>query len=369
MDLEALRDSIPVTDKVAYFNTGASGPSPRPVIEAVSDFQRFHEFEAPVDPGYYKAGWNAMDDVRETLAAFLGVRPTNLTLTESTTQGINLIASSIDWTAGDIVVRTDVEHPSGRLPWARLEDTHGIETRVVECPAGRCNLDDFETAMVDARLICLSTVSWNFGTRLPIDAVTDIAEETNTLVLLDAVQAPGQFPVDVSAWEADFVVGSGHKWMLGPWGTGFLWLSPSARRSLTPTWIGPRGVEDPGAASYSYRDSARMFELTTMPVAVYRGLEVAVETLESVGLRTIRNRIEILTNRLKAGIDDSQLLSPREYESGLVSIDVDDAEATVERLAEAGIVVRTIPDPECIRVSVHAFNTPAEIDRLLKHLL
>jgi selenocysteine lyase/cysteine desulfurase len=364
MDPDAFRREIPVTEEVAYFNTGASGPSTRAAVDAVSEFQAYHEFEAPAGEGFYEAGFGAFEDVRETVADFLGASPGNVTLTESTTHGINLVASSIDWDPGDTVVYTDVEHPSGRLPWKRLEDTHGIETTVVESDQGRFDREDFAAAMADARLVCLSAVSWNYGTRLPVREVAKIGAKTNTLVLVDAVQAPGQYPVDVREWGADIVVGSGHKWLLGPWGTGFLWLAPDARRRLTPTWIGPRGVADMDAEEYTYTDGAAMFELTTTPVAVYRGLAAAIETIDEVGVDAVRDRIERLTDRLKAGIEDDRLLSPSEYESGLVSVDVADPEAAVDRLREAGIVVRSIPDPACVRASVHAFNTDAEVDRL-----
>ncbi len=368
MDPDVLRDDIPVTEEVAYFNTGASGPSTRPAVEAVSEFQAYHEFEAPAGDGFYPAGFEAFEEVRETVARFIGAPSEAVTLTESTTHGINLIASSIDWNAGDTVVRTDVEHPSGRLPWERLEDTHGIEIEVVDGDQGRFDPDDFAAVMDDARLVCLSAVAWNYGTRLPVREVAELGAETDTLVLVDAVQSPGQYPVDVGEWGADFVVGSGHKWLLGPWGTGFLWLSDTARRMLRPTWIGPRGVENMSAEGYTYTDNAGMFELTTTPVAVYRGLETAIETMEAIGIGAVRDRIEHLTNRLKAEIDDDRLLSPREYESGLVSINVADPEEAVEDLREAGIVVRSIPDPACVRASVHAFNTEAEIDRLASGL-
>jgi len=368
MDPDVLRDEIPLTEEVAYFNTGASGPGTRSAVEAVSEFQAYHEFEAPAEEGFYPAGFGAFEEVRETVAEFVGADASDVTLTESTTHGINLIASSIDWAAGDTVVRTGVEHPSGRLPWERLEDTHGIETEIVEGEQGRFDPGDFAAAMDDARLACLSAVSWNYGTRLPVEAVAEIGARTDTLVLVDAVQVPGQYPLDVAEWGADVVVGSGHKWLLGPWGTGFLWLSDAARRALRPTWIGPRGVEDMAAEGYTYTDDAGMFELTTTPVAVYRGLEAAIETIESVGVEAVRDRIERLTDRLKTGIDDDRLLSPRAYESGLVSVDVADPEAAVNRLREAGIVVRAIPDPACVRASVHAFNTENEIDRLAAEL-
>ncbi|MDZ7701734.1 MAG: aminotransferase class V-fold PLP-dependent enzyme [Halobacteriales archaeon] len=368
MDPEALRAAMPVTDDVAYFNTGASGPSPRPVVDAIADFAAYHAYDSPGGEGMYDAGWGAEADAREAVARLLGADSDDIALTQSTTAGINLVATGLDWQPGDVVVSTDAEHPSGRLPWARLADVRGVEHRVVTREDGRYSLEAFAEAIEGARLICLSAVTWNRGTRLPVEAVTELAHEAGATVLVDAVQAPGQLPVDVEAWGADFVAGAGHKWLLGPWGAGFLYLSEAGRRALDPLRIGPKGVQDPAAEHPEYHESARMFDLTTGQAAVYAGLEAAIDLHLDLGVDAVQDRIEHLTDRLKAGIPDDRLLSPREYETGLVSFRVDDPEAFEAACEDAGIVLRTIPDPECVRASVHAFNDESDVDRLLAQL-
>lgn len=368
MTPEDLRADLPVTESAAYFNTGASGPSPRRVVDAICEFQRYHEFEAPVGEGMYTAGWGTYEEARETVASFLDVDPTEIALTQSTAEGINIIAGSIDWSPGDVVVRTDIEHPAGTLPWDRLADTHGIEVEVVKGDNGRFSADDFVDVVDDARLVCLSSTAWNFGTTLPIGEITDVAHDAGALVLVDAVQSFGQLPVYPHEWGADFVAGSAHKWPLGPWGSGWLFVDEEARERLRPTRIGGHGVKAPTEPGYEYRESAAMFDLTTMPVAIYRGMQEAVEMIDDIGLATVQSRIERLTDRLKDGIPDDRLHSPSEYQSGLVSFAVDDPERFVEQVGEDDIVLRTIPSPECVRASVHAFNTADEVDALLEHI-
>ncbi|WP_324665432.1 aminotransferase class V-fold PLP-dependent enzyme [Haloarcula sediminis] len=364
MDPAELRAAIPALERCTYCNTGASGPSPRNVVRAATDFLEHHAFEAPADEGPYTVAFDALEAAREVAASHLGARPADVAFTRSTADGINLVAGAIDWQPGDVVVRTDLEHPAGTLPWDRLEDTHDIEVRVLETEAGRVDLDDVKAAVDGARLLLTSSLTWSHGTQLPVAEMVDIAHDAGAQVLVDAVQSVGQHPVDVGEWGADFVATAGHKWLLGVWGSGMLYADPEALARTRQTRIGYRSVQDMGADDYAYHEGARRFEVGTTSPAPYVALAEAIETIESVGLDTIESRVADLTDRLKAGLGD-RLLSPEQYESGLVTFEAEDPEATVERLAERGIVVRSLPHPEAVRASVHAFNTPGEIDAVL----
>jgi selenocysteine lyase/cysteine desulfurase len=368
MTPEELRAAIPVTEDAVYLNTGASGPSPRRVVEATEDCleRQEHESHAASDP--YEFSFDVFDGAREVVAGHVGADPDEIALTNSTTDGINRVAGAIDWEPGDVVVRTDLEHSSGVLPWRHLETRRGIETQVVECDDGRLPPDAVKEATRDARLFVLSALSWNYGTTLPVAEVVDIAQDNGATVLVDAVQVPGQRPVDVRDWGADLVAAAGHKWLLAPMGSGFLYVRDGAVADLSPGAIGYRSVVDDTVEEYDFEPGARRFEVGTVSPAPYAGLREAIETIESVGTDAVRDRIADLTGHLKEGLEADRLLSPREFDSGLVTIRVDDPEATVERLADEGIVVRSIPDPEAVRASVHAFNTRADVDAFLDAL-
>lgn len=363
-----LRETIPALDEITYLNTGAASPAPRPVVEAVTDCVERQQYVAPAAEGMYPALFATLDDARETVADFLGADPDEIALTQSTADGINRVATALPWQAGDVVVRTDCEHPAGILPWERLADRHGVETRVVESTRGRLDRDDLATALDGADLLCLSSITWNYGTRFPIAEAVETAHDAGARVLIDAVQSPGQVAVDVMEWGADFVVGAGHKWLLGPWGAGFLYVADDATAALEPRRVGYRSVADSNDLDAGFAAGARRLEVGTASPAPHAGLAAAIECLDSIGFDTIESRIETLTDRLKDGLDDDVLLSPRSYESGLVTVDVDDTEATVERLAEHDIRVRSLPSPDAIRISVHVFNTADDIDRLLSQL-
>jgi selenocysteine lyase/cysteine desulfurase len=367
MDPLDLREEIPVLDDVTYLNTGAASPAPRSVVEAATDEIERQQYVAPGGEGAYPALFDTFEDTRERVAEFLGADTDEIALTNSTADGITRIATALPWEDGDVVVRTDCEHSAGILPWKRLRDMYGIEVRVLETDAGRIDRERAIEVLSGADLFCPSSITWNYGTRLPIAELTDIAHDAGARVLVDAVQSPGQVAVDVGEWGADFVVGAGHKWLCGPWGAGFLSVNDEATAALEPDRVGYRSVTDPNADTYEFAAGAKRLEVGTTSPAPYAGLQAAIDCIESIGIDTIEERIERLTDRLKGGIDD-RLLSPREYESGLVTIAADDPAATVSRLAEADIVVRSLPSPAAVRASVHAFNTEGDIDALREAL-
>ncbi len=367
MDPEQLRAEIPACEECVYLNTGASGPSPHRVVDAVQDFQERHKYDAPCGEGMYEVATEARESAREAIAGFVGAESGEIALTRNTAEGINHVATGVDWEPGDVVVRTDLEHPAGELPWQRMADRHGVEVRELETERGRLDRDDLKAAVADARLLCVSSLSWNYGTCLPVGEIVDIAHDAGTLVLVDAVQSPGQEPVDLSGWGADFVAASGHKWLLGAWGSGFLYVDSDALDSLQPSRIGYFSVTRDAEDGYEYAPDASRFELGTTAIAPYVGLEASVDLFEEVGLETVGSRIDRLTDRLKDGLGDD-LVTPRDSESGLVAFATDDPDRTVERLAAEGVRIRSIPDPEACRVSVHVFNTARDVDRLLEVL-
>jgi selenocysteine lyase/cysteine desulfurase len=367
MDAAGLRASIPATERCTYLNTGATGPSPTQVVEATTAYLERHQYAAPCGEGPYQVASDARESAREAVAGLLGASSDDVALTRNTVEGVNLVANGLDWEPGDVVVRTDLEHGAGILPWARLEREAGVEVRVLETTDGRLDMDALKTALADARLCCLSSLTWNYGTRLPIADVVDVAHDAGARVLVDAVQSVGQQPVAVDAWGADFVAASGHKWLLGPWGAGMLYVAADALEALTPPRIGYFSVEDAYADPFTYEAGAKRLELGTTAIAPYVGLERAIDLFEDIGLETVEARIAALAGRLAEGLGD-RLVGPADPESGLVSFAVDDPEATVERLAEHGIVIRDLPDPAVCRASVHAFNTAEEVDALLAAL-
>lgn len=363
MDVAEVRSDIPVLEETAYLNWGASGPSPRRVVEAATETLQSHAYESPSGEGMYPYAFGVLDEARDSIAEFLGQETQDIALTNSTMDGIARVAAALDWSPGDTVVRTDVEHPAGVLPWERLTDTQDIDVSVVPTTDGRLDLDAYRDAVSDARLVAVSGVSWTTGTVFPVSKLADIAHDSGATVLIDAVQAPGQIPLDVDEWGADFVAAAGHKWLMAPWGAGFLYGDSDAVEALEPPVATYMGVEDPHSGEVEFTPGTRRLEVGTMSPAPHAGLSEALSILESVGIETVANRIRELTSRIHEAIPATHIYGPRETETGLVSVRVEDAETTVDGMAREDVVVRSVPvEDEVVRISAHAYNTEAHID-------
>ena len=366
-----IRAAVPAFEDVRYMNTGASGPSPQSVVQAAQNAIEIHEWGVASDPGPYPHAFDRYDDIRSTVADFLGASPEEIALTQSTSDGINRVAGALSWEPGDVIVRTDLEHPAGVLPWERLE-RRGCDVRVVPTQNGRIDRDAYRDAVSDASFVCLSALTWNYGTILPVEALVADAHDAGAFVLVDAVQIPGQRSFDVTQWDADAVAMASHKWMLGLWGGGILYIDDSVIDDLDPAAIGYRSVVSPGdeESQYELKSGAARFEVGTTNTAPYTALESAIEIIEDIGTDTIQSHINMLTTRASANIPSDRLVSPSNPESGLVTVHVENPQTVVERLnAEHDIVVRTLPDPaDSIRASLHVYNTREDVDALLSGL-
>ncbi|MFD1515406.1 aminotransferase class V-fold PLP-dependent enzyme [Halomarina rubra] len=365
MTPEELRASIPALDDGAYFNAGASGPSPRSVLDATCAAVRGHETDAPTGDGCYPVAFEAFEDCRERFAEFLGASTDELALTHSTADGIARIAASIDWEPGDVVVRTDLEHSAGILPWWNLRE-QGVEVRVLETEAGRVDRQAYERAVSDARLVCFNSITWTHGTKWPVADLVETAHDHGAEVLVDAVQSVGQTDLDCTAWNAEYVVGACHKWLLGPWGAGFLVVREDV--TTDPVQVGYRSVVDPSSPDPELKRGAARFEVGTTNVGPYAGAVAAMDLHDELGTDRIERRIHDLAARLADGLGE-RVLGPADPETGLVAFspDDEDSEALVERLAAEDLYIRALPSG-AVRASVHAYNTREEVDALLAAL-
>lgn len=357
-----LRASIPTCGAVAYFNTGATGPTPEPLLDAVDGWHRRHKTDVLIEADPYEVGFDAYDACRERIAAFFEVAPDEIGLAESTGDGLSAVLGAIDWEPGDVVVTTDLEHPAANLPLGWLERRAGIEIRRVETDAGRIDLDAFTEAVADARAACFSSLAWNYGTRLPVEEMADIADDAGAFTIVDAVQAPGHCPIALDEWGADAVAASGHKWLLGVWGSGVLYVDEESAAELSPPTLSYRGTVEPDEAQPAA--GARRFERGTASIAPHVGLVESCRLFESLGVSAVHEEVCRLADRLTDQLPADRLLSPGDPETGLVTVSVPDPEATVERLREQGVAIRSLPEPDAVRASVHAFNTEREVDRL-----
>ena len=379
LDVDAIRDSLPVTQRLAYLNTGTAGPLPVAAIDAQATAARSEAEEGRIGEAGYLLLFDRLTRLRAGLAAFLGAEPEEMAVAHNTTDGMNIGVWSLPWKPGDRVVTTTLEHPGALLPLYLLHRRFGVEIDFAEI--GRGERGQTLEAMAKAirpgtKLVMLSHVTWGTGAVLPLREIAELAQAAGALVLVDGAQSVGSIPVDMHADGADFYAFSGQKWLCGPEGTGGIFVRADRLDRFTPTFVGGFGVKhdesyQPNVVeAFEFAPGAQRFEVGSVYRPGIYGLLASVEWRRALGEGTFAAITELAGYCLErvGELPGVEVLTPnQEPLSGLVAFrlpGVDVAKA-VEGLAAAGVAIRFIPDNQALRISCGFFNTRAEVDRAL----
>jgi len=371
-DWQALRESIPALREQVYLNTGASGPPPAAVIEEEISWVRRLGETGPARADVFAGVGDVLAQVRSTLAQLIGAGTDEVALTHSCSEGLSVVAAGLPWRPGDEVLVSDLEHISGLLPWFHLARQAGVVVRKIPVREGRLLVDDVRAALTDrTRLVCMSHIAYNSGAVLPVADVAGLARERGIWLLVDGAQGPGQLPVDVKALGCHFYAGAGQKWLLGPDGTGFLYVDRSALDAVAVRFVGWASVvhEDGPAEEFRFHPDARRFEVAGHHVPSLAALGKAASMWQSLGVAAARERILALVGRLRAALSalpvDILSPGPEALWSGLVVFNIRGVpaeEAVAQLWRRHRIVCRWLPSPRAVRVSVHAFNNEDDMD-------
>lgn len=363
LDIEAIRAQIPATKECSYFNTGGISPSHDVVTDClVQEFRSIAQHGPPMMMDYTKYN-ERLQASRAGLAAFCGVGAEDLCLTHGVADGVTTVFNGIDWQAGDELVLTDEEHPAVKIPAERLTESHGVVIRYLAIDGSDADILQRLGEMLTkrTRLLALSHVTTDTGTKLPAKAIVELAHSQDVPVVYDGAQSLGQFPVDVSDLGADFYSLLNYKWMYGPYSAGALFVSKPWQQRLQVT---------PSSANYFGGDGARRFEFATVPPPYYHATAAATDYLQQLGIDNIEAYVTPLAIRFRrdlATIPGLVIENPVDPAmcTGVVSFRVDGVEGPhiSTELRSRRIITRpTGLKFSGVRASVSFFTSEAEID-------
>ena len=293
-DVYAIREDFPVLKEVIYLDSTATTQTPKPAVEAMVEY--FYKYAGNYGRGAHRLAretTNRYEDARETIAHFLDAEPSKTIFTKNTTEGINLIANSYPWNSGDHIVTTLLEHHSNLLPWLHLQK-RGINVTVVNPDKeGRIDPSMIERAFTErTRLVALTQVSNVFGSIQDVNSITKIAHKNGIKVLIDGAQSAGHMPVSLKKLNCDFFATAGHKGLLGPQGTGVLYIKEPDE--LDSNSLGGGTVSDVSGLTYRLEPSPACFEAGTPNIPGVIGLGKAVEYVNEIGVSEIeKHEIEL----------------------------------------------------------------------------
>ena len=313
------------------------------------------------------------ETARATFARLVNGQPDDVAVTTSLSAGVSPLASAIDFGARRKVVISDFEFPTIGQIW-HAQELRGAEVVHVHADGAEIPLERFEAAIDDeTAVVSIAAVCYRNGARLPVEEIAKIAHAHGALVVLDAYQAIGTYPLDVEQLGVDVLAAGVLKYLLGSAGLGFMWTRPGLSAELLPTqtgWFADENIFEMDIDDYSPSPTARRFQSGTPPVpAIYAGIAGMELTME-IGVAETREHVTALNERLIAGVDDlgGTVVTPRDPEKrgALVCIASTDAPALVAALERDGVV--TSERDGNLRISAHAYNTSEDIDAVLAAL-
>ena len=369
---------FPITRNCVYLNHAADGPLPSPVartlyayIEDTSHFGNVHF-----------ARWTGhAQGAHRRMANMIRVRPDQVAMTGSTSDGLMLIADGLRWQPGDMIISAECEFPSNVYPWLNLRE-QGVQVNLVKMRENRVAVEDVLSSITErTRLVSLSLVEFSTGYRNDVATIARYCHERGIICGIDAAQALGALDIDVHILGVDYLAAVSHKWLLSPHTTGILFVADDLQAQLHSARKGWFSVQTPyDFFNYEQPLKAGMarFEHSTPNGLPILGLDAALEIFECIdgGMAAIEDRISGLTSYAIAGLEriGYPVVSPQGdgERSGIVCFKLHPERQGlsplqfVDELASRNIHVAARGD--VVRISPHFYNTLEEIDVLLNAL-
>jgi cysteine desulfurase / selenocysteine lyase len=337
MDLKKIRQDFPILQEgpgrksIVYLDTACQSLRPRQVMDAVNQYylkmsacsgRSMHQLAAEVT--------RQCDQSRTAVAKFLGAaKKEEIVFTRNTTEGINLVANSLDLKPGDVVLIGDKEHNSNLIPWQTQAKKRGIILKIIPSKADNTfDMQAFEQLLSpQVKLVSLGHTSNLDGVTVPVDEVIKKAHRSGALVMLDAAQSAPHRKINVKASDVDFLALSGHK-LLGPSGMGVLFGKYQFLDAMEPFLVGGDTVATSTYESCQFLPPPEKFEAGLQDYAGIIGMGAAVKYLQDVGFDAIQKQEHLLnecmTNEIK-DIPGLKIIGPADpnLRGGIVSFTIE----------------------------------------------
>ena len=376
-DIARLRSSeFPWADveQTVYLNHASTGPLPERAVAVAEHWARLrttpHRISEELEFGTLTRG-------RELIAGLINATPAEIAIAVNTSFGINLAAFALPLEAGDVVLTPDLEFPANVYPWMQLARQRGVIYRRIACVDGAVDEERLRRELDDPAVKAVS-VSWvSFATGYTVDLVAlgRACRASGAYFVVDAIQGLGARPVDVRAANIDILACGAQKWLLGPWGAGFVYVRDELVQRLDPhavSWMSVRDSDDfSRLVNYdlTWRDDARKFEFITLPYQDIACMNASLELLHELGPGAVDEHITMLAEEIVSWAVSQPnvgLVTPSspKHRAGIVAVRPVDAVAASARLKRAN-VVHSLREGN-IRLAPHCYNTIDEVRAALE---
>jgi selenocysteine lyase/cysteine desulfurase len=381
------RAETPGCAHIIHLNNAGASLMPQPVLAAITE-----HLNREAELGGYEAADYADEQVtaaREAVASLIGAQARNLAVVENATVGFAQALAAFDFAPGDVIVTTRNDYISNQLMYLSLAKRRGVEIRrAADLPEGGVDPHSIRELARNpkCKLVAVTWVPTNSGLVQPVDAVGEVCEEIGVPYLVDACQALGQIPIDVARLRCDFLSATARKFLRGPRGIGFLYVSDRVLRSgMYPPLVDMRGAKWLGADEFQLAPDATRFENWEFAYALIFGMGAAARYAADVGIADARQRARKLaayTREKLSAIPGMRVLDRGPELCAIVTAEVRDKPAgeLVTALRKRKINCSSSPREyavidmdekratSALRISPHYYNTLEEVDTLISAL-
>ena len=375
LDYDVAQD-FPYKNRI-YLNNASTSLMPISSIKAMTDFLVTYNEVGPDSSTADDLVREKLFLVRKAISHLIKCKPEEVILTQSTTDGVNMVANGLNLeSSSNIIIRgSNHEHPANHYPWVRLSRKIDVRNMQVD-ENGFCDLKHLEQKIDNnTGLVVLSHALFNTGTILPVEQIGKFLYEKNIPFFVDSAQTVGCIEdVDVNKINCNFMSFNGSKWLCGPMGTGVFYCKKESSDLLEPLQVG-------GESAIFYEDKIAYKEIPARFQAGFRnwsgvaGLEASIVYLLRLGLGSIRKKNIKLANLLRdelSKVTGISFYGPEESEkrTSIVSFSLEgqDPKTIVEKLEKQNMIlaVREIFNKKVIRASMHFFNTESEVLKVVE---
>jgi len=365
MDWNAIRRDFPVTKKYVYLANAYGAPIPKQILKPINQFyeEELNEGDLPFDEWLERK-----EEVRKNVAKFINANIDEIAFTQSTSEGMNLIAHMIS-KKGDVITDS-LEFPSSTLPWINQK----ANLKFVDAVNGKILIDDIRKHIDEkTKTIVTSHVQFSNGFRQDLEKLGEVAKQNNLFLVVNATQSMGVLPVDVKKFNTDFMCAVALKWLVASYGVAIFFMKKQLLNELeTPVagWLSVKNPDSVDNRKIDFKDSVSRFEVGNTALPAILGLGASIKYLQKIGIPNIEKRVLKLTDLLIEHLQrlNLEILSPleRKHRSQIVLFKVKNPKEIVEKLKKRKIIASTRLGG--IRVSPHFFNNEDDIEKFIKNL-
>ena len=326
------------------------------------------------------------NSIKKSLSKLLQSKPHEVSLIHNTAEGMNFIAHGIDLKRNDEILLLEKEYPSNVYPWLSLYKK-GVRVKFIPISS---EASDFLNRIEDSiskntKVISVSAVHWLTGIALPLKKIGQICKRKNIIFVVDSAQGLGHVRLHPKKCHISFLCGSAWKWLLGPLGLGYLYISDESIETISPVFWGGdsivadeeplnylRAVKGMGAPEQKWKRGADRFCYSSASYLDWAYFDSALKFLDSIGFERVRSRIHSLAHLLKKKLSEARpelLLEENKTDTGIVVARSPELTALQlqKKLKEKKII--TALRDHSVRFSTHIMNTESQMERCAAALM